>query len=53
MIEEREAREVTNLKIPVFNPAFDITPANLVTGLITDRGVVYSPNKSKLEDLLS
>jgi methylthioribose-1-phosphate isomerase len=27
-------------EIPVFNPAFDVTPARLVTGIITEKGVV-------------
>ena len=42
-IEEREPGEVRNEKspgdAPVFNPAFDVTPANLVTAAILDRGV--------------
>lgn len=32
----------------VINPAFDSTPAKLVTAIITERGVVLSPNKEKL-----
>jgi methylthioribose-1-phosphate isomerase len=28
----------------VHNPAFDVTPARLVTALITERGVVHAPN---------
>jgi methylthioribose-1-phosphate isomerase len=27
----------------VFNPAFDITPAELVTAIITERGIVRPP----------
>jgi methylthioribose-1-phosphate isomerase len=47
-IEERDADEVllpagaTSIAPPgtaVFNPAFDVTPARLITGLITERGV--------------
>jgi methylthioribose-1-phosphate isomerase len=39
-IEERAADEVTpDRTVPVANPAFDVTPARLVTGLITERGV--------------
>jgi methylthioribose-1-phosphate isomerase len=46
-IEERGADEVTGWRghraapdnIPVWNPAFDVTPAALVTAIITDRGV--------------
>lgn len=47
-IEERGAEEVTGFReirwapagIPVRNPAFDVTPAGLITALITERGVV-------------
>jgi methylthioribose-1-phosphate isomerase len=48
-IEERPASEVLSLNggppiapagVPVLNPAFDITPARYVTGIITERGVL-------------
>ena len=47
-IEERSAEEVTGFRgerwaaegVMVANPAFDVTPAELVTGLITERGIV-------------
>jgi methylthioribose-1-phosphate isomerase len=47
-IEERDAREVTHSGdrrmapegISVRNPAFDVTPARLVTAIVTERGVV-------------
>lgn len=39
-IEERAAAEVVNdPAVPVANPAFDVTPAALVTAIITERGV--------------
>jgi methylthioribose-1-phosphate isomerase len=38
-IEERGAHEVATWGVPVWNPAFDITPAELVTRIITDTGV--------------
>lgn len=46
-IEERDPREVTEIRgrritskgVKVFNPAFDVTPLELVTLVITDRGV--------------
>lgn len=49
-IEERDPGEVTEILgkritprgIDVFNPAFDVTPLEFVTGLITDRGVFSS-----------
>jgi methylthioribose-1-phosphate isomerase len=47
-IEERPPHEVTHIGgkriaprgVEVFNPAFDLTPVNLVSGFITERGVV-------------
>jgi len=47
-IEERGAAEVTGFRgerwaaegVAVKNPAFDVTPAELVTGIVTERGVV-------------
>lgn len=57
-IEERNPQEVTHLDgkrivpkgVPAFNPAFDLTPIELVTGFITERGV-FKPNR--LEDELT
>lgn len=37
-IESRAAAELGDVSVPVANPAFDVTPAALVTGLITERG---------------
>jgi len=37
--------------VTIRNPAFDVTPAELVTGLITEKGVVLAPNKEKLSGL--
>ena len=49
-IEERDAREVTDSiatvpGISVRNPAFDVTPAELVAGWITDRGLLSEPGE--------
>ena len=60
-IEERPDKEITGygdlnwapVGIKVRNPAFDVTPASLVTALITERGIVESPNKEKLDALLN
>lgn len=62
-IEERSAEEVRNLygnciapkTVTVFNPAFDVTPAELITGIITEHGVLkppYTENIMKLKQLL-
>lgn len=50
-IEHRPASEVTGMAgqrvapegVAVHNPAFDVTPATLVTAFITDRGIVRPP----------
>lgn len=56
-IEQRSAYEVTSLHggpsiapagVAVLNPAFDITPAEYITGIITDRGVMAPQDLSML-----
>jgi methylthioribose-1-phosphate isomerase len=54
-IEERSAEEVTHLRgvriapdVPVANPAFDVTPARLITAIITERGVAVAPFEKSL-----
>ena len=41
-IEERKAEEVSD-RFPAWNPAFDVTPAKYITGIITERGVFTPP----------
>jgi methylthioribose-1-phosphate isomerase len=58
-IEERGPEEVTGFGdarwapqgVRVRNPAFDVTPAQLVTALITERGVVHRPDRDRLREL--
>jgi methylthioribose-1-phosphate isomerase len=40
--------EVVNPGSAVLNPGFDITPARLVTGLITDRGILPASREGLL-----
>ncbi len=55
-IEERPASEVTEIGarritpegVPVFNFAFDVTPAALIAGIITERGVLTAPYESSI-----
>lgn len=50
-IEERGPEEVTHVgdtliapaDVPVYNPAFDITPHRYLTGIITEEGICYPP----------
>jgi methylthioribose-1-phosphate isomerase len=37
--------------VPVFTPAFDVTPAELVTAIVTDRGVVVPPYQAGLREV--
>jgi methylthioribose-1-phosphate isomerase len=58
-IEERASEEVTGYQdkqwaskgVNVRNPAFDVTPAELVTGLITEKGIINNPNSQKISNL--
>ena len=60
-IEERDPQEVLGFGdnrtaaegVSIRNPSFDVTPAELVTGLITERGVTLAPDRNKLEQLLN
>jgi methylthioribose-1-phosphate isomerase len=61
IIEEREEDEVTHfgLKrtapegIKVRNPAFDVTPNELVTGIITEKGIIKAPFNENLKKFYS
>ncbi|EGD74153.1 methylthioribose-1-phosphate isomerase [Salpingoeca rosetta] len=52
VIEERKGDELTHIfgkrlaapGINTWNPAFDVTPASLITGIVTERGVVKKPD---------
>ena len=35
----------------VWNPAFDVTPARLVTGIVTERGIARAPYEASLAAL--
>src|SRR5216684_3073087 len=60
-IEERAASEVTHLAgqriapegVQVFNPAFDVTPARLISAIVTERGVARAPYEASLAGLVS
>ncbi len=60
-IEERSVEEVKGFRdyhwaaegVKIRNPAFDVTPAELVTGLITEKGVVLQPDAQGIRKLMS
>lgn len=54
IIEQRDSAEVTEQTLPgieVYNPAFDMTPSDLITATITERGV-YSVHDNSWTDLI-
>jgi methylthioribose-1-phosphate isomerase len=60
-IEERSVEEVKGFRdyhwaaegVKIRNPAFDVTPAELVTGLITEKGVVLNPDVQSIRKLFA
>jgi methylthioribose-1-phosphate isomerase len=60
-IEERASEEMTGYRgarwapegIRVRNPAFDVTPAELITAIICEKAVVQAPSRERLQALIS
>jgi methylthioribose-1-phosphate isomerase len=60
-IEERDPDEVRRgfgrltapAAVAVYSPAFDVTPAELVTAIVTDRGVLRPPYPEAIHDLFA
>lgn len=58
-IEERDPAEVRGFRevqwatqgVEIRNPSFDVTPAELVTALVTEKGVIHAPNQQRLSAL--
>jgi methylthioribose-1-phosphate isomerase len=58
-VEERDAEEVATFagarvtppESPAWNPAFDVTPAGLITALVTERGVLQQPDRAGIAGL--
>ena len=59
-IEERESVEMTHIEgirvapdnVKVWNPAFDVTPAELITAIITEKGIIKPPLHENIRNLL-
>jgi len=59
-IEERDADELrvingrlmTPIDAPVYSPAFDVTPNELITAIISDRGILYPPYKRSIWEMV-
>ena len=61
VIEQRKASEVTGIGdtktapdgIDVINPAFDMTPPELISGIITENGIAKSPFEKSIRQLFA
>ncbi|WP_281691060.1 S-methyl-5-thioribose-1-phosphate isomerase [Pseudomonas sp. PARCl1] len=58
-LEVREADELLDYagtrvapEVEVFNPVFDVTPADLIDVIVTERGIVERPDTAKLAQLM-
>ncbi|UFH50743.1 S-methyl-5-thioribose-1-phosphate isomerase [Pseudomonas sp. KNUC1026] len=58
-IEERDGAELLEVggqllgaQVEAFNPVFDVTPADLIDAIVTEKGVVERPDTAKLEQLM-
>jgi methylthioribose-1-phosphate isomerase len=60
-IEERKSDEVTHFAgvstapkgVKVYNPAFDVTPAKLITGIVTEYGIIHPPYVKNIYENIS
>ncbi len=60
-IEQRSPEEVLSLGgqrvaaegAEAWNPAFDVTPAELIDAIVTERGVVLNPTTEKMQEMMS
>jgi methylthioribose-1-phosphate isomerase len=60
VIEERPAQEVTGYRgvrwapegVAVRNPAFDVTPAELITAIVCEKGVIREPSRERIAAFL-
>ncbi len=58
IIESRSAEEIlpkcyNQTEVSALNPVFDVTPADLITVIVTEKGVIESPNASKMQALIN
>ncbi len=59
-IEERAGSELLEIngqrlaaQVTAFNPVFDVTPADLIDAIVTEKGIVERPNAEKLAELMN
>ncbi|KPW26805.1 Methylthioribose-1-phosphate isomerase [Pseudomonas syringae pv. aceris] len=60
VIEERDGRELLEVggqrvgaEVEAFNPVFDVTPADLIDAIVTEKGIVERPDTARMAQLMS
>ena len=62
VIEQRKPEEITEMwyarrmapeKVKVYNPAFDVTPHELITGIVTEHGIAREPYTESLREIFA
>ena len=62
VIEQRKPEEITEMwyarrmapeKVKVYNPAFDVTPHELITGIVTEWGIAREPYTESLKGIFA
>jgi methylthioribose-1-phosphate isomerase len=60
-IEQRNSNEILHIygyndnlrdEVEVYNPAFDVTPAEFLSGIITEQGIIKQPISENLPKLI-
>ena len=60
VIEQRKPEEVTDMwyekpmaapGVKVYNPAFDVTDHDLITGIVTEFGIAYPPYSESFQEI--
>jgi methylthioribose-1-phosphate isomerase len=59
-IENRADKEISHIMetqitpngVKIINPAFDLTPFELISGIITERGIIYPPFSANIKKMM-
>jgi methylthioribose-1-phosphate isomerase len=59
-IEVRDAKEITRVNnlelapegVDAYNPAFDVTPAEFIAGIITERGLIQPVDSATIDGVI-
>ena len=52
-VKKVNGKYITVKNMKAENPAFDVTPAKLITGIITEKGVIENPNKRRIKKIIN